>query len=369
MGLLNAFSFAWNGVATDFFIHGAGDTDIERDLVDYYGLQPHPLLTIHPAPKSKGLGRDIYRSALQKITADCNKGEQVLVLTREIGILPALVKLKKQQHRLTVLHEVHDYYGSIKHLPSRGFADFRRMISERIILGRIDGLICLTEYQQALYQQWLPQLPMMTLPLGSAKPDQAFSETLEARRQLRRISYIGRHHSYKGFDLVFTLGERCRKEGIEIISYGGNERYVAGLQQQAKASGLEGTLKFQPFLSPKQLNDALDQQVSLGIVPLQDTYYSRYLTCPVKALDFMAHALPIVGSKIPSVVDVLDGCGEIVEHDNEDAYMASILRILDDADLYANMSAASFKRAQAISWKKRAKHIIDFYHTALSRNE
>ncbi|MEE8056225.1 MAG: glycosyltransferase [Pseudomonadales bacterium] len=360
MGLLNACSFAWNNLNTDFFIHGSGDDDIEADLTGYYGLKPHPLLTIHLTSKTKGLQRTIYNEALKKIAGYCDSGERVLALTREVGILPSLAKLKKRCPSLTVLHEVHDYFGSIKHLPSRGFSDFRRMVSERLVLGRIDGLICLTEYQRALYQQWLPQLPMMSIPLGSAKPDQIMTDKLEHRRQQRRVAYIGRHHRYKGSDLVLTLGQHLKDENIELTSYGGNTHYVTGLQQQAKASGLEHTLKFLPFLSPNQLNRALDQEVSLGIVPLQDTYYSRYLTCPVKALDFMAHGLPIVGSDIPSVTDVLGHCGDIVPHDNEQAYISSILRLLNDSDHYATMSQRAFNRAQAISWQSRAKKIIAF---------
>ena len=51
MGLLNALSFAWNGVETDFFIDAKSHIDIESDLTHYYGLSNHPLLSIRKVLK------------------------------------------------------------------------------------------------------------------------------------------------------------------------------------------------------------------------------------------------------------------------------------------------------------------------------
>ena len=363
MGLLNALSFAWNDVKTDFFISGADNTDISADLAEFYDLSPAPKLTIHITPKSRGLQRPVYRAAFAAIHNYCGNNEEVLVLTREVGVLAALLRLKRHYPNLKVLHEVHDYYGSVRHLPERRFSDYRRMISERLSFGALDGLICLTEYQRALYQQWLPDLPMTVQPLGSTKPGQLAPDNFKQRRLKRRVAYIGHLHNYKGLQLILKLAEQLHDRQIGITCYGGHEQEVSELNARAKAKGLAETLTFVAFLAPRALNAVLANEISIGIVPLQDTYYSRYLTCPVKALDFMANGLPVIGSDVPSVIEILNNSGLIVPGNNEAAYAEAIIRLLDNEQHYLAMSRQALNRAQTISWKNRAKAIIDFSHT------
>ncbi|HEB26634.1 MAG TPA: glycosyltransferase family 1 protein [Porticoccus sp.] len=360
MGLLNALSFAWNGINTDFFVNGPEGTDLNADLTQFYGLEPHPQLAIHLSPKSKSGQRPVYQAGLKAIKSYCEQDEPVLVMTREVGILAELIRLKRRYPQLTVLHEVHDYYGSVKHLPSRGLSDYRRMIAERLSFGGLDGLICLTEYQRALYQQWLPELPMTVQPLGSAKPDHKLNGSSEQRRQQRRIAYIGHLISFKGLALILELAQQLRDQDIEIVCYGGHQGQVDELTAKANSEGLASVLKFVTFLSPRELNEVLATQISIGLVPLQNTYYSRYLTCPVKALDFMANGLPVVGSDLPSVKDVLDNSGVIIASDDATAYAKAVTAILDDEQRYQRLSQQSLDRAEMLSWKNRAKAILDF---------
>jgi glycosyltransferase involved in cell wall biosynthesis len=360
MGLLNAMSFAWNGQKTDFFINADDDVDIQTDLDHYYGLSDDPLLSIREVKKKGSIRRRVYQEALESIAQYCSDGENVLVLTREVGILPALIKLKRKFSNLKVLHEVHDYYGSIRHLPKRRFSDYRRMISEHWSFGGLDGLICLTEYQRALYQQWFPKLPMVALPLGGAKRGENTAIDFEDRRKKRRVAYIGHLHDYKGLHLIFRLAEYLKNKEIEIVCYGGHDKQVSQLIQQAESQGVGDTLKFVSFISPAKLNDVLCNEISLGLVPLQDTYYSRYLTCPVKALEFMASGLPIVGSDMPSVRDVVADLGLNVESTDEKAYGDQICHLLDDSPWYAKVSKAEVNRSKEISWEARASQIMQF---------
>ena len=360
MGLLNALSFAWNNIKTDLFLHGPGDANITDDLVTYYGLATHPQLNIQLMPKTKGLNRSVYKASLAAIRDYCESGEDVLVMTREVGILASLIWLKRKYPNLTVLHEVHDYYGSVKHLPDKGFSDYRRMLSERISFPYLDGLICLTEYQRALYQQWLPQLAITVQPLGGQKNEPTPTINFDQRRHKRRVAYIGHLHSYKGLNLILELAQQLRGKDIEIVCYGGHEQKNRELSKRAKQQGISDLLTFVPFLSPKELNDVLVNDISIGIVPLQDTYYSRYLTCPVKALDFMANGLPVIGSDIPCVKDVFANSGVLIPSADAKAYANNIISILEDDEKYTALSKLSLNRASAISWTNRSRAIMDF---------
>jgi glycosyltransferase involved in cell wall biosynthesis len=358
MGLLNAFAFAWNGIETQLFLRGNEDTDTDRDLVTFYGLDPDPLLTIHTIGDRRGLKRPVYKAAIKSIRGHLEQGERVLAITRELGLLPALIRLRRDHPKLRVLHEVHDYYANILHLPQRTLSAYRRSWAERTLFPKLDAVICLTEYQRALYQQWFPDLPIIALPLGTRVMPPMVD--LSARRRLRRVLYIGHLHGYKGLQRILDLGQRLDGTNIRLACYGGHSPQVAKLREMAANAGLRGTLQFEPFVTPAQLSAVLDRQTSIGLVPLQDTFYSRYLTCPVKALDFLSHGIPIVGSDLPSVRDVVRHHAVLVPSDDTEAFASAITDLLDQPQRYDTYSRASYQRAAELTWSKRARCILTF---------
>jgi glycosyltransferase involved in cell wall biosynthesis len=360
MGLLNALAFAENGLETDFFVGQGTESDTEADLAGFYGLQPHRCLHIHRIPDAGGWQRSVYKAALTHIALCCRQGDDVLVLTRELGALASLLKLRKKIPQLKVVYESHDYYLTIGHLERQGFSlsGRRRMWSERTLIPKADGLICLTEHQRALYQQYLPKLDIVALPLGCL----AFApqQSPEQRRLKRRIAYIGHLHSYKGLELIFDLAKHLREANVELHSFGGNQAQVLSLQQRAEQEGLAEVLHFNPFIEPKVLHGILDHDISIGLVPLQDTFYSRYLTCPVKALDFIAHGLPTVASDMPSAREVLREAGCYCDSRKASEFAAKVIALLDDAEAYASASKAGYARSMALQWRLRAQRILEF---------
>ena len=362
MGLLNARAFAENDVVTDFFVcadaqHDPADT--EQELSEFYGLQQHKNLTVHCINESKGSQRRVYKAAVAAIIAYCAKGE-VLAVTREYGALTELLKLKKKCPGLKVLYETHNFFINLKHLDRRLFSlsRIRTQWVERNILPKADGLICLTEHQRALYQHWFPQLPAIALPLGCL--DFPKYPEPEQRRLKRRIAYIGHLYSYKGLELFFELAKQLKPANIELHIFGGYEAEVITLRQRAEQEGLANVLFFKSFVEPKILHDILADEISIGLVPLQDTFYNRYLTCPVKVLDFAAHGLPIISSDLPSVRDILRDSGIYCDSQDAAEFAARAILLLDDADAYLRASQASYNRCRELLWRLRAQRILKF---------
>lgn len=355
MGLLNALAFAANGWPTDYFVGAGEPSDTDDDLRDFYGVEPHPLLAVRRVAEAGGARRAVYDAALARIIELAERGKRVWVFTRELGCLGDLVRLKRRHPNLKVVHESHDYYLSIRHLPRRGWSTWRRMWAERLLLPRLDGLVLLTEHQRALYQQWMPALPMTAQPLGCLELPPA---DLEARRAQRRLAYIGHLHDYKGLELIFALAARLQGHGVEIACYGGGPAQVERLRARALDAGLSQGLRFHPFMSPRALHHTLGTEASLGLVPLQDTYYSRYLTCPVKALDSLAHGLPVLGSDLPSVREVARDAARYCPSGSAQSFADAALALLDDAAAYAAASRAAHGRAAELAWRLRAQRIL-----------
>jgi glycosyltransferase involved in cell wall biosynthesis len=301
----------------------------------------------------------VYRAALDHVDDLCRKGETVLVCTRELGCLRGLFALRRRHpSRLRVLHECHDYYMSIRHLPKRDAAALRRLCAERMLLPRVDGLVCLTEYQRALYQQHLPQQPAIALPLGTL-PQPVDAGQLEQRRQARSVAYIGHLHDYKGLEALFALARALQAHGVTLHAFGGGPTQIESLRERVRAAGLEVTLRLTAFVPPRELHARLASTVSIGLVPLQDTYYNRYLTCPVKALDFMSHGLPVIGTDLPSVRALLGDAGCYADFDGEPT-AGMIAELLADPARYAAQSGRIRARADMLTWQRRAMALSAF---------
>jgi glycosyltransferase involved in cell wall biosynthesis len=359
MGLLNALAFAWNDLPTTLFVEAGAESDTETDLRAFYGLEPHPLLQVQRIAGGPGRRRAVYSAAVEHIDELCRNGEKVLVCTRELGCLSALFSLRRRHPSLLrVLHECHDYYLGIRHLPKRSLAVLSRHWAERMLLPWVDGLICLTEHQRALYQQHLPRRPAIALPLGTL-PQPVDAGQLERRRHLRRVAYIGHMHDYKGLDSLFALAGELQSHGVTLHTFGGGEVQIESLRQRARRAGIEATLRLTPFLPPRELHARLAGEVSIGLVPLQDTYYNRYLTCPVKALDFISHGLPVIGTDLPSVRAILGDAGCYAAFDAGPT-ASLIVDLLADAALYANHSQKISARADMLTWQRRAAALSKF---------
>jgi glycosyltransferase involved in cell wall biosynthesis len=93
---------------------------------------------------------------------------------------------------------------------------------------------------------------------------------------------------------------------------------------------------------------------------LADTYYNRYLTCPVKALDYLTHGIPALGTDLESVREVLDMAGIYIPENDVEAFTQEVLRLLDDSQAYADATLRTQQRAVQITWEERAKSLVSF---------
>ena len=132
--------------------------------------------------------------------------------------------------------------------------------------------------------------------------------------------------------MIFDLAMLLKSKNISLSCYGGHKFQVAELQLKAQQLGVEDVLKFEPFMSPADLHGTLDNEVSIGLVPLQDTFYSRYLTCPVKALDCLSHGLPVVASELPSTYEVLQNAGAYCSSSEAAQFVKVIEELLSYAE-------------------------------------
>jgi len=361
MALYNAGSFAQLGYDTHLCIGAGQASDTRSDLENFYGITPMKNFFVHRVPRYR-LGGSTYSISVffyaYRLIKQLVQKDSVAVFTRESGFLFFLSRLCKRYENVRGFYELHDLYADLSWVTEKKSGHYREWAYEHLLLPRISGIICITKAQQKRYKDLFPDVPSCAFPLGT-KPMPSYASS-EEKRKRRTLMYVGHMHGDKGVDFLLEAARRLSGENVRIVFWGGKANMLPHLKKRAEDLGVNNHVKFVAFQPPEQMHRAMALEASLGVVMLKDTYYNRYLTCPVKALDYLSHGIPAVGSNIPSVNEVLKDAGTYVPPDHMDSFIDAVLGLLNNPERYAEMSQRSAKRAEEISWQMRAKTLSEF---------
>ncbi|MCF6312925.1 MAG: glycosyltransferase [Verrucomicrobiales bacterium] len=371
IGLLNALSFAQAGYQSHFFVSEGSPSDSLADLSDFYGVENHEKLHIHRIAKgsqlTETLGRSIYRQALNFARQELEQGEKVTFLTRELGLIALLSRLQKRfPDTLRTLYEAHDFHADLSARDHKiKFTDHRKRWTERFFLPRLSGVLCITPPQEALYRQALPKVNTHALPLGCLEHAALSLQEVETRRKRRTVVYVGHLHRYKGVHDLLEQANFFQQHQLELHLLGGQTTQIAKLEkklrkQQTKLSTAPLPIRFFPAMPPVQLHRHLEKYASIGIVPLQDSYYNRALTCPVKALDSLSHHLPVIASDLPTTRAVLADAAIYLPPQDSSHFSQVAKNLIDDPQHYQELAQNAAIRAAQLAWNKRAQAILDW---------
>ena len=296
--------------------------------------------------------------ALDHVRECLRRGERVLLLTRELGLTPRLSRLQRRYPGvLRTVYEAHDFHADLSGRDSVDFNDRRKGFTERWALPGLSGLLAITEAQADHYRRAIPGLNVLARPLGCLEfPAPRSPEELRSRRT---AVYIGHLHREKGVPQLLKHEGWLAERNLRLQIIGGEVSRVAQLEQKRKMGDVS-PIRILPMMPPAELHRHLAAEAGIGLVPLQDNFYNRYLTCPVKALDSMAHHLPVIASDLESTREVLGLAGSFVPPDDGEILREAIGELFDDAGRFHALSRAATERAEALGWRKRAEAIRDW---------
>jgi glycosyltransferase involved in cell wall biosynthesis len=147
-----------------------------------------------------------------------------------------------------------------------------------------------------------------------------------------------------------------------LAFWGGNETQGQKVKQMAHEFGTDRCIETVSSRSPEALASALAAEASAGLIPLEDDYYNRNLTCPAKGLDYLAYGLPTIASDLPSTRGLLGsgGAARYVAAGNPSGFAQEAMNLLDDAKTYQAATLAALARAREVSWKSRVRKLVEF---------
>ena len=356
VGVHNAHAYASAGFETHFVVGGGEPSDTDEDLRRFYGVEPHPQLTIHRVPRRRMFGANSSMPIFWHATGlirELSKRDTVTAVAREPSFLPYLAWLGHNARRHT-LYEAHNFFADLSwredKVPMR---DRRESWLEQVCIPRLSGVISIVAPQAEMYNQRFPKTPARPFPLGT---EPLSPGDPEARRKERRAVYVGHMHTSKGVKNLIDAVSPA-EGALRAAFWGGGEEQMAKHRTRLEAKGVD-RVEFVAFRPPEELQRDLATRASVGIVALHDTFYNAKLTCPAKALDYLSHGLPIVASDLPSNRSVIGEGAVYVPPNDTAALRGALLGLLDDPVEYRRRSALSWQRAQELAWPERARKIV-----------
>ncbi len=174
------------------------------------------------------------------------------------------------------------------------------------------------------------------------------------------IGYVGSLKLIKGVDLLLNAMKILSQSGFKLLLIGGrNVEEIRRVEQKIDDLQVKDCVEITGWLPYSKVVTYLDK-ISVGVIPLIDNFYNRYLTAPNKLFDYLSRGIPIVASDLPSIGDFLkDDCeGILFKPEKEADYIAAIRKLFSSSNYYEKLQQNSYVAAEKYLWSTCAENML-----------
>lgn len=195
------------------------------------------------------------------------------------------------------------------------------------------------------------------------------SESEPARRRLgvedEFVLYVGTIEPRKNLGvLVRALAALMRESELcpQLVIAGRKGWLTDELFELVKSSGVSGRVLFTGYLPDEDLR-ALYSSCRAFVYP------SLYEGFGLPPLEAMACGVPVVASRIPSLVEVTGDCALHFAPESAQELAQHLARLLTDEALRARLSSSGLARAARFTWEEAARQTLEIYAEVMKERQ
>jgi len=275
---------------------------------------------------------------------------------------PTAAALRAQPPSVVLAHNApilpwilrHDHHRVVLYAHNDLFRTYSRAEAGRI-LRSVASIVCVSESLAERARERLPrELAARVHVVANAVDTERFtprnsSDPPRAGSPLH-VMFVGRMIGDKGADLLLRAASDFRVDEIEITLVGSEgfdpRSSLSPYEQELRAiaEGVAPGVTFLPFVDRDALPPLL-QTADVLVVP------SRWAEpSGLTVGEGLATGLPVIGSRVGGIPEVLGSAGMLVEPDDASALSAALRLLVDDPGLRLRLGREGRFRAEAYDW-------------------
>jgi glycosyltransferase involved in cell wall biosynthesis len=233
------------------------------------------------------------------------------------------------------------------HLPAD---KLRERIRSSRHLAYLSGIVCVSHSQFAFFEDAAPNIPRYHVPLGV---DCAFFTPGESRPAVGpRLLCVGEH--LRDWRTLVAVHRRIK------AAFHNATLTLVTPPDGVPSSLRDGDTRVFYRLSDLDLRDAY-RSADVLVLPLQDGTASN------TALEAMACGLPIVATRIPSMVEYIgEDAGLLCARGDSEAMAESVLSLLQNSSLHRDLGARARLRAESFNWNLICERMQSVYREVMN---
>jgi len=338
--------------------------------MDFFALDVPDTLSIraigNPARpgRLKRLDQFLFNTRFKQVCRAARGQDDVFVYTRGARGAELLRRLPREPGWPRLILEAHKLLfvdAQDRSKPRKKVRQIRGL--EANVFGKVHGIASISDgVAREIVQEFNPTCPMRVIRSGVTVPPH---RPTSAARDID-IIYCGQLRPWKGVDTLIRAMQWLPKHRLTVVG-GHNQGDRARTRKLAVELGLSGRIDFVGYAPWKQVWEYLER-AKVGVLPTPGGFSAvcdRY-TSPMKLFEYMMCGMPVVGSDLPSIREVLqDGVtGKLVRPNHPRALADALLSLLNDEPLVRRMGERARQYAQQFNWQDRARQIIELLNCA-----
>lgn len=329
----------------------------KEDVLQFYGLPPHPNLELISLPmfrrESAGYLRFSWNGLfhlsflLFLLVRKAYPENHMVLFLRHIKLADFILRFKKILD-IPVVFEAHEIF----HLGTSN-KNKREVIKglEYRVYRKADTIVSISQsLKEYLIHMGIPQGSIYVIH------DAVKREWLDIKKKHRGlyICYTGSLYPWKGVDTLISAMKHLPDEKLMIVGKGSRLKELRSL---AISEGVARRVDFVGAVSHTSIPEYLAQAKVVVLPNISDG--PSLFSSPLKLFEYMACDIPIVASDIPVFREVLiDNKNALLfEPGNPSALADTIRRITNNPELALRLAGKARKDAENYTYEERARRI------------
>lgn len=263
-----------------------------------------------------------------------------------------------------LVYDAHELFTEIGRLGRPARAVLR--IVERMLIGRADRVMTVNEsIADELARRYGVPRPavLMNCPRTGGRVPAREESALRARAGVPAgepiVLFQGMFMPHRGLENLVRAVALFHRGHLVFMGWGALR---TALERLASAEGSAHRIHFTDGVPLSELL-AYTAGADLGVIPYRNVGLNNYYTSPNKLFEYCAAGVPVVSSRFPELVKVVEGwgVGRTFDPERPEEIAQAVNALLDFPEDLARARANAIRAAQRFNWETECRTLLEVY--------